>query len=105
MNAASPEEETDEEEEKENGDDEDKDQSMNSDDEGGEETVDNDSESDSRDPWENLLAEVKDALNPSYMKQVERVLGLGASKAVAKAKALNILLSAHRQKLRRLYTI
>ena len=44
-----------------------------------------------------------DALNPSYAKQVERFLGNGASRAVAKAKALNVLLPAHRRKLRRLY--
>ena len=46
---------------------------------------------------------MRDALNPSYLKQVERFLGKGASKAVAKAKALDVLLSAHRRKLRRLY--
>ena len=55
---------------------------MNSDDEDDEETVDNDSESDSSDPWENLRAKVRDALNPSYVKQVERCLGKGASRAV-----------------------
>ena len=66
---------------------------MNSDDEDDEETVDNDSESDSSDPWENLRAKVRDALNPSYVKQVERRLG----------KAMNVLLSAHRRKLRRPY--
>ena len=37
------------------------------------------------------------------MKQVERFLDKGASRAVAKAKALNVLLPAHRRKLRRLY--
>ena len=76
---------------------------MDSDDENDEETVDNDSESDSSDPWENLLAEVRDALTPSYVKQVERFLVKGASREVANAKALNVLLSAHRRKLRRLY--
>ena len=106
MNGAFPEVETDEEEELEDEeirDDEDKDESMDSHDEDDEETVDNDSQSDSSDPWENLRAEVRDALNPSYVKQVERFLGKGASRAVAKAKALNVLLSAHRRKLRRLY--
>ena len=110
MNAAFPEVETDEEEDEtreeeneENRDDEDEEESVDSDDEDDEETVENDSESDSSDPWENLRAEVTDALNPSYVKQVERFLGNGASRAVAKAKALNVLLPAHRRKLRRLY--
>ena len=112
MNFAFPEVETDGEdeqreeeegEEKENGDEEDEDESMNSDDKDDEETVENDSDSDSSDPWEYLRAEVRDALNPSYVKQVERLLDKGASRAVAKAKALNVLLPAHRRKLRRLY--
>ena len=72
---------------------------MDSDDEDDEETVENDSESDSSDPWENLRAEVRDALNPSYVKQVERFFWQGCIRAVAKAKALNFLLSAHRRKL------
>ena len=76
---------------------------MDSDDEDDEETVENDSESDSSDPWGNLRAEVRDALNPSYVEQVERFLDEGASRAVANAKALNVLLPDHRQKLRRLY--
>ena len=110
MNTAFPEVETDEEEDEmkeedneENADDEDEDESMDSDDKDDEETVENDSESDSGDPWEYLRAEVRDALNPSYVKQVERFLDKGASRAVAKAKALNVLLPAHRRKLRRLY--
>ena len=90
-------------EEKGNGDDEDEDESMDSDDEDDEETVENDSESDSSYPWENLSAEVRDAINPSYVEQVERFLDEGASRAVAKAKALNVLLPTHRRKLRRLY--
>ena len=90
-NSAFPEVETDGEdeqskeeegEEKGNGDDEDEDESMDSDDEDDEETVEN--ESDSSDPWENLWSEV----NPSYVEQVERFLDEGASRAVAKAKAL-----------------
>ena len=52
---------------------------------------DEDDEDSNSDPWENLRAEVIDALNPSYVKQVERFLGKGASRAVAKAKALNVL--------------
>ena len=108
MNAAFPEVETDEEEDEmreedneENVDDEDEDESSG--DKDDEETVENDSESDSGDPWEYLRAEVRDALNPSYAKQVERFLDKGASGAVAKAKMLNVLLPAHRRKLRRLY--
>ena len=75
MNAAFPEVETDEEDEKteeedeENGDYEEEDESMDSDDEDDDETLGNDSESDSSDPWENLRAEVRDALSPSYVKQ------------------------------------
>ena len=76
---------------------------MDSDDEDDEQTVENDSESDSGDPWENLRAEVRDALNPSYVKQIERFLDKGASRAVVKAKPVNVLLPAHRRKLRRLY--
>ena len=76
-------------EEKGNGDDEDEDESMDSDDEDDEETVEN--ESDSSDPLENLWSEV----NPSYVEQVERFLDEGASRAVAKAKALNV--PAHEQ--------
>ena len=37
------------------------------------------------------------------MKQVERFPNKCASKAVANAKALNVLLPAHRRRLRRLY--
>ena len=37
------------------------------------------------------------------MKQVERFLDKGASKVVAKAKALNFLLPVQRRRLRRLY--
>ena len=110
MNAAFPEVETNEgedemreEDNEENVDDEDEGESMDNDDKDDEETVENDSESDSGDPWEYLRAEVRDALNPSYVKQVERLLDKGASRAVAKAKALNVLLPAHRRKLRRLY--
>ena len=110
MNAAFPEVETDEEEDEmreeeneENGGDEDEGESMDSDDEDDEETVESDYESDSSDPWENLPAEVIDALNPSYVKQMVRFLSKGAYTAVAKAKALNVLLPAHRRKLRRLY--
>ena len=108
MNAAFPEVETDEGEDEmreegneENVNDEDEDESMDNDDncKDDEETVENDSESDSGDPWEYLRAEVRDALNPSYVKQVERFLDKGASRAVAKAKALNVLLPAHRRKL------
>ena len=108
MNAAFPEVETDaeeketrEEEDEENGDDEDEDEIMDSDDEDDEETMENDSESDSSDPWENLWSSrsVRDTLNPSYVEQVERFLGKGASRAFAKAKALNVLLSAHRRRL------
>ena len=109
MNAAFPEVETDEEDEKrgeegkENGDDEDEDESMDSDDEDDDEIVENDSESDSNDPWENLRAEVGDAQSPSYVKQVERFLDKGASKAAAKARAMNVVLPAHRRRSRRLY--
>ena len=77
---------------------------MDSDDEDDEETVENDSDCDSSDPWENLRAEVRDALNPSYVElEVERFLDEGQPREVAKAKALNFLLPAHRRKLRRLY--
>ena len=41
-------------------------------------TVRNDSESDSCDPWEKLQAQVRGALNTSYVKQVERFLDKGA---------------------------
>ena len=37
------------------------------------------------------------------MKQVERFLDKGVSRAVVNAKAMNVLLPAHRRKLRRLY--
>ena len=47
---------------------------------------------------------MRDVLSPSYVKQLERLLDKGASKAVAKAKALNVLLPAHRRRLRKLYT-
>ena len=93
MNTAFPEVETDEEEDEtkeeedeENGDDEDEDDSMDSDDEDDEETVENDSESDSSDPWENLRAKVRDALNPSYVKQVERFLGKGTLELLLRPK-------------------
>ena len=68
-----------------------------------EDTVENDFDSDSNDPWENLQAEKRDVLSPSYVKQVEQFLDKGASRAVAKAEALNVLLLAHRRKLRRLH--
>ena len=53
---------------------EEEDDSMDSDEKDDDETVENDSESDSSDPWENLRAEVRDALSPSYVKQVERFM-------------------------------
>ena len=76
---------------------------MDSDDEDDEETVENDSDSNTSDLWENLRAEVRDALNSSYVEEVERFLEEGEPREVAKAKALNFLLPAHRRKLRRLY--
>ena len=53
---------------------EEEDESMDSGEKDDDETVENDSESDSSDPWENLRAEVRDALSPSYVKQVERFM-------------------------------
>ena len=76
---------------------------MNSDGEDDEETVENDSDSDSSDLWENLRAEVRDALNPSYVIEVKRFLEEGEPREVAKAKARNFLLPARRRKFRRLY--
>ena len=47
---------------------------------------------------------MRDALNPSYVKQVERFLDKGASRAVAKAKKRgNVRLPAHGRRLRRPY--
>ena len=56
---------------------------MDSDDEADEETVENDSDSDTSDSWENLRAEVRDALNPSYIEEVERFLEEGEPREVA----------------------
>ena len=62
MNSAFPKVKTDEEDEKiegeheENGDDEEEEESMGRDDEDDEKTVENVSESDNTDPWENLRA-------------------------------------------------
>ena len=66
---------------------------MDSDEEDDEETVENDSDSDSSDPWKNLRTDldVRDALNPSYVEEVKRFLDKGESRVVAKTKALNFL--------------
>ena len=76
---------------------------MDSDDEDDEDTVENYSDYYSSDPWGYLRAEVRDTLNPSYVKQVEQFLDKGVSRAVAKAKALNFPSPAQKQKLCRLY--
>ena len=50
---------------------------MDSDDLDDGEAVENDS--DFSDPWENLRAEVRDALNPTYVEEVERFLEEGGT--------------------------
>ena len=76
---------------------------MDRDVEDDEDTVENYSDYYSSDPWGYLRAEVRDTLNPSYVKQVEQFLDKGASRAVARAKALNFPSPADKQKLWRLY--
>ena len=100
MNAAFPEVETDEQDEKreeegkENGDDADEDRSIDSDGDDDKHTVKNNSDS---------TALGKSASRSERCSKSQLCQTSGTFSGQAKAKALNVLLPAHRWKLRRLY--